>query len=62
MAWTPFTRAGYDCGALRHASDTGDEERPLIEPFMPHRSSRGAKRRTSLRAVVDGIFHLLQSG
>ena len=34
----------------------------MIAPFMPPQPLRGRKRRTDLRAVVDGIFYLLQSG
>ena len=48
--------------ALGYASDTSDVEWQLIEPFMPPQPSRGAKRRTDLRSVVDGILYLLQSG
>lgn len=62
MVWTPFTRADHDRSALRYASDTTDEEWHLIEPLMPAQPSRGRRRRTDLRAVVDAIFYLLQSG
>ncbi len=34
----------------------------MIEPLMPPQPLRGRKRRTDLRAVIDGIFYLLQSG
>lgn len=62
MAWTPFTRANHDRSRLRYASDTTDEEWCVIEPLMPPQPSRGRKRQTDLRAVVDAIFYLLQSG
>ena len=62
MVWTPFTRADHDRSRLRYASDTTDEEWRLIEALMPPQPSRGRKRRTDLRAVIDAIFYLLQSG
>ena len=62
MVWTPFTRADHDRSGLRYASDTTDEEWRLIEPLMPLQPARGRPRRTDLRAVIDAIFYLLQSG
>ena len=62
MAWIPFPRVDQDRGRLRHASDTSDGEWRVIEPLMPPRPARGRKRRTDLRAVIDAIFRLLQSG
>jgi transposase len=62
MAWTPFTRADHDRSRLRYASDTSEKEWQMIEPLMPPQPARGRKRQTDLRAVVDGIFYLLQSG
>lgn len=62
MVWTPFTRADHARNGLRYASDTTQAEWFLIAPFMPPQPVIGRRRRTSLRAVVDGIFYLLQSG
>ena len=62
MAWTPFTHADHDRSRLRYANDTSEDEWRMIEPLMPPQPLRGSKRRTDLRTVVDGIFHLLQSG
>lgn len=62
MVWTPFTRADHDRSGLRYASDTTPEEWGMIAPFMPPQPSRGRRRRTDLRAVVNAIFYLLQSG
>lgn len=62
MAWTPFTRANHDRSGLRYASDTTDEEWKMIAPFMPGQPLRGRKRTTDLRAVIDALFYLLQSG
>ena len=62
MVWSPFTRSDHDRSGLRYASDTTEEEWCLIEPLMPAQPSRGRRRRTELRAVIDAIFYLLQSG
>lgn len=62
MVWTPFTRANHDRSGLRYASDTSDAEWRLIEPFMPPQPALGRKRTTDLRAVIDALFYLLQSG
>ncbi len=62
MVWTPFTRADHDRSKLRYASDTSDREWKLIAPLMPAQPKRGRKRKTCLRAVIDAIFYLLQSG
>ncbi len=62
MVWTPFTRIDHDRSRLRYASDMTEEEWRLIEPLMPPQPSRGRKRKTDLRSVIDGIFYLLQSG
>ncbi|MDX3930202.1 MAG: IS5 family transposase [Shinella sp.] len=62
MAWTPFTRRHHDRSRMRYASDLTDREWNLIEHFMPGQPRHGRRRKTSLRAVVDGIFYLLQSG
>ncbi|MFW8642092.1 IS5 family transposase [Rhizobium beringeri] len=34
----------------------------MIDPFMPRQPRLGRRRKTSLRAVMDAIFYLLQSG
>ena len=39
-----------------------DREFALILPHLPDQPRRGRKRRTDLRAVVDGIFYVLQNG
>jgi transposase len=62
MAWTPFTRAEHDRSALRYSSDMRDGEYARILPLLPGQPRRGRKRRTDLRAVVDAIFYVLQSG
>ena len=62
MAWTPFTRLDHDRSRQRYTSDTTDREYALISPHLPGQPRRGRKRRTDLRAVLDGIFYLLQNG
>src|SRR5712692_5132583 len=62
MAWTEITRPKYRREGLRYASDTTDEEWAAIEPFMPVVRKRGRPRTTELRAVVNAIFYIAQSG
>jgi transposase len=62
MAWTEITRPKYRREGLRYASDTTDEEWAAIEPFMPMVRKRGRPRTTELRAVVNAIFYIAQSG
>jgi transposase len=62
MPWTEITRAQYRRDGLRYASDTTDAEWALIEPELPPAGKRGRPRSTALRAVVDAIFYLAQSG
>lgn len=62
MVWTPFTRADHDRSGQRYASDTTDKEWQLIAPFMPGQPALGRRRKTDLRAVIDAIFYLVQSG
>ncbi len=62
MAWTEITRPQYRRDGLRYASDTTDEEWALIAPHMPAPCRRERPRTTDLRAVVDAIFYLAQSG
>ena len=62
MAWTETTRPKYQREGLRYASDTTDQEWAVIAPYMPPASHRGRPRTTELRAVVNAIFYLAQSG
>ena len=57
-----ITRAQYQRGGLRYASDTTDAEWALIEPNLPPPARCGRKRRTCLRATVNAIFYIAQSG
>ena len=62
MVWTPFTRAQHDRSSQRYTSDLSDTEWGLILPLLPSQPSKGRKRSTCLRAVIDGIFYVLQNG
>jgi transposase len=61
--WTEIIRPQYQREGLRYASDTTDAEWAVIAPLMPGpRTGRGRPRTTPLRAVMDAIFYLAQSG
>jgi len=61
--WTKITRPKYRRDGLRYASDTTDAEWAVIEPFLPPpHKGRGRPRTTPLRAVMNAIFYLAQSG
>jgi transposase len=60
--WDEITRRQYGREGLRYASDMTDEEWGLIEPFMPPACGRGRPRTTSLRAVLNAIFYMVQTG
>lgn len=60
--WDEITRRQYRREGLRYASDTTDAEWAVIEPFMPPVCARGRPRTTVLRAVVNAIFYLAQTG
>lgn len=62
MAWTRITRGQYRRDGLRYASDTTDAEWAIIEPYMPPPASCGRPRETDLRAVVNAIFYIAQTG
>lgn len=62
MVWTPFTRREYARDRKGYASDMKDAEWERIRPYMPPPAKTGRPRKTCLRAVVNAIFYLLQSG
>jgi len=62
MSWTETTRAKYRREGLRYASDVTDAEWAVIEPFMPPAAERGRPRTTVLRAVVNALFYIAQTG
>lgn len=62
MVWTPDTRRDYARDRKAYASDMTDAEWARIAPHLPLPAIRGRPRTTCLRAVVNGVFYLLQSG
>jgi transposase len=62
MVWSEITRAKYCRDGLRYASDTTDEEWAMIAPYMPCKNRRGWPRVTEMRALVNSIFFIAQSG
>ena len=61
--WTEITRPQYQRGGLRYASDTTDGEWAVIAALMPPpHKGRGRRRTTPLRAVVNALFYIAQSG
>jgi transposase len=62
MSWTEITRIKYRRDGLRYASDTTDEEWALIEPHMPAKFRVGRPRETEMRAVLDAIFYIIETG
>ena len=62
MSWTEITRIKYRRDGLRYASDTTDEEWALIEPHMPAKFRVGRPRETKMRAVLDAIFYIIETG
>ena len=62
MVWKPDTRKDYARNRTKYASTMTDHEWAHIAPYLPAKSRRGRPRKTCLRAVMNGIFYLLQSG
>lgn len=61
--WTEITRPLYRRGGLCCASDTTEAEWAVIAPLLPApHVGRGRRRTTDLRAVVNAIFYIAQSG
>ena len=62
MAWTELTRAQYERGGGRYASDLADAEGALIAPFLPSPKQVGRPRTTKLRDVFDAIQYIATTG
>ena len=60
--WTKENRAKYNRDHLRYPSDLTDDEWTLVEPFIPPAKSGGGKRRTDMRAVMNGVMYILSTG
>jgi Putative transposase of IS4/5 family (DUF4096) len=57
--WTDKNRAKYDRDHLRYPSDLTDDEFAYVEPLMPPAKRGGGKRRTDMRAVMNGVMYIL---
>ena len=60
--WTPAARADLARETLPYATCLSDAEWALLEPLLPKPAITGRPRRWSLRAVFDGILHVLRTG
>ena len=60
--WTQQNRAKYNRDHLRYPSDLADEEWTHVEPLIPPAKKGGGKRRTSMRAAMDGVMYILSTG
>jgi transposase len=60
--WTDKNRAKYDRDHLRYPSDLTDDEWANIEPLIPPAKRGGGKRRTDMRAVMNGVMYILSTG
>jgi hypothetical protein len=55
-AWTDKNRAKYNRDHLRYPSDLTDDEWAYVEPLIPPAKRGGGKRRTDMRAVMNGVI------
>jgi transposase len=60
--WTQKNRPRYDRDHLRYPSDLTDEEWAIVAPLIPPPRPGGGKRRTDMRAVVNGLMYILSTG
>ena len=54
--WTHENRAKYNRDYLRYPSDLTDDEWRHVKPFIAPAKSGGGKRRTDMRAVMNGVM------
>ncbi len=60
--WTNENRTKYNRDHLRYPSDLTDDEWTHVEPFIPPAKPGGGKRRTDMRAVMNGVMYILSTG
>src|SRR5271169_2773403 len=60
--WTHENRPKYNRDHLRYPSDLTDDEWALVKPFIPPPKPGGGKRRTDMRAVMNGVMYILSTG
>ena len=60
--WDCASRQRHDRRGLRYPSDLTDDEWGLIAPLIPPARRGGRPRSVDLRAVVEGLLYLLETG
>jgi transposase len=60
--WTDKNRAKYNRDHLRYPSDLTDDEWAHVEQLIPPARRGGDKRRTDMRAVMNGVMYILSTG
>ena len=60
--WTPEKRERHDRSGLRYPSDLSDEEWRIVAPLIPPARRGGRHRSVDLRAVLNGVLYVLETG
>ncbi len=60
--WTKENRARYERRGLRYPSDLTDEEWSVLAPLIPPARHGGRKRSVDVRAVINGLLYVLETG
>ncbi len=60
--WTLENRPKYNRDHLRYPSDLTDDEWAYVAPLIPPPKPGGGKRRTDMRAVMNGVMYILSTG
>lgn len=60
--WTAEKRERHDRSGLRYPSDLSDEEWRIVEPLIPPARRGGRHRSVDLRAVLNGVLYVLETG
>ena len=60
--WDCESRQRHERRGLRYPSDLTDAEWALIAPLIPPAKRGGRRRSVDLRAVVEGLLYLLETG
>jgi hypothetical protein len=55
--WTHENRPKYNRDHLRYPSDLTEDEWAYVEPLIPPAKPGGGKRRTDMRAVMNGVMY-----
>jgi transposase len=60
--WSYEDRKRYDRTGLRYPSDLTDAEWAVVEPHIPPARRGGRKRTVDIRAVLQGVLYVLETG